>query len=280
MDKDNPKTTQEMREMQLIESDYFSPGPQREFLKPPTELQVWERFDFYYICFGGFCLAWIAGYLNCVIIIQHKGITVSHATGTTSKMAISLANFDFTDVFHKCFLLLAFFMGCVSVGFAVTKEKFYYSRKYGIILLIESFLLFIGIQLFEESKDELAMLFTSMAMGIHNSLFTNFSGAVVRTTHVTGLITDIGLIIGHFIRGREENKDLWRLKVLLPLYIGFICGGISGTLLLKMLGQSCLYIPLFILVAIGALWTLWRVVYKSKSDEQVIKLQSIQMHKK
>lgn len=65
-------------------------------------------------------------------------------------------------------------------------------------------------------------------MGVHNSLFTNFSGAVVRTTHVTGLMTDIGLILGHWIRRGEEVKDLWRLKVLVPLYLGFLFGAFVG----------------------------------------------------
>jgi len=254
-----------------LEARFLEPE-EKPVIKPPPELQVWERADFYYICFGGFCLAFIAGFLNCVIIITH-GVTVSHATGTTSKMAIDLANFDYYPFLHKFLLLFAFFFGCVMVGYAVTKEKFYYSRKYGIILLIESFFLFISIQLFKNKMDSYAMLFSSVAMGIHNSLFTNFSGAVVRTTHVTGLITDIGLIIGHFIRGKEENKDLWRLKVLVPLYVGFIVGGLSGAICLRIIGQNCLYIPLIILVSVGGLWTLWRLVYKRISDAQVKKFQ-------
>jgi uncharacterized membrane protein YoaK (UPF0700 family) len=50
------------------------------------------------------------------------------------------------------------------------------------------------------------------------------SGSVIRTTHVTGTFTDIGIIFGRLLRGKTE--DLWKLKILFPLAFGFILGAV------------------------------------------------------
>ena len=253
-----------------IEEDESKKFTLESSVPPP---QVWERNDFYYICFAGFFKAFIAGFLNCVVIITYN-IPVSHCTGVTSKMSISIVNFEIRDFLFTFFNLFSFFLGCVGVGFVITYEKFYYSRKYGVILIVESLLLLISVVLFLYDIDNIATFFASIAMGIHNSLFTNFSGAVVRTTHVTGLITDIGLIIGHLLRGKEENKDIWRLKVLVPLLFGFIAGGVIGTWCYVIFGQPCLYIPVILLFVTGSIWTIWRVVYKRLSDNHIEKFES------
>ncbi len=71
--------------------------------------------------------------------------------------------------------------------------------------MFEAILFIITVHLYGGENKDSAVLITSFAMGLQNALFTNFSGAVVRTTDVTGLMTDIGLIIGHYVRGKEET---------------------------------------------------------------------------
>ena len=55
----------------------------------------------------------------------------------------------------------------------------------------------------------------SAACGLQNALVTNYSGATIRTTHVTGIFTDLGLMIGARLRGRPFD----RRKALLFLLI-------------------------------------------------------------
>jgi hypothetical protein len=56
---------------------------------------------------------------------------------------------------------------------------------------------------------------------------TFFSGAVLRTTHMTGIVTDIGIILGHMAR-KESKAEVWKLKLFLPIYFGFMFGGFVG----------------------------------------------------
>jgi len=70
---------------------------------------------------------------------------------------------------------------------------------------------------------------------------STYSGAVVRTTHLSGMFTDLGILIGHFLRGLRVDKR----KVLLYLIIilGFLGGGTTGAVAFQSLGYSTLLIP-------------------------------------
>ncbi len=65
-----------------------------------------------------------------------------------------------------------------------------------------------------------------MAAGLQNGLATSYSGAVVRTTHLTGIATDLGILVGHTIYG--EPPDWARLQLLASLFAGFLLGGALG----------------------------------------------------
>jgi uncharacterized membrane protein YoaK (UPF0700 family) len=235
----------------------------------PGEIPVYERPDFYYIVLGGAILSMWAGYIN-VIFITHLAFTVSHNTGTTSKMAMHLAKFELSNSFDKFLVLLAYLVGSSTIGFFNSKTKFYYSRKYGFFMMAEALMLFIATYLIEIHENFISIVICSYAMGLQNALFTNFSGAVVRTTHVTGLLTDIGLILGHKLRGREKTTDLWRLKVLTPLFIGFVGGGFLASFAFDIMGVKSMYFPVAFLGFGGLIWTVWRLRYQRNQNYKEI----------
>jgi uncharacterized membrane protein YoaK (UPF0700 family) len=240
----------------------------------PKIKEVFERQDFYYIILGSSILALCAGYVNVVGMLVTL-TTVSHGTGTTTKMGIALGKLDLNEAFKNLCLIISFCLGSMIVGFFSQKEKFHYSRKYGIFMLSEGVLLFIVRILLTSKEYYYAVLIMALTMGIQNALFTNFSGAVVRTTHVTGLLTDIGLIIGHLCRGKEKNSDTWRLKVLVPIYFGFMIGAMFGCIGLQKFEEHSLYIPILILGIGGVVWTVWRLFYKRKLFDKVFKDNSL-----
>lgn len=83
----------------------------------------------------------------------------------------------------------------------------------------------------------------SLACGLQNGMCTTFSGAVIRTTHVTGTLTDIGLILGQAIFHVRTRKHIWKLKVLVPLYGAFYLGGVIGYLFYKVLLSKAILLP-------------------------------------
>ena len=90
-----------------------------------------------------------------------------------------------------------------------------------------------------------------LGCGLQNGMCTTFSGAVIRTTHVTGILTDIGLIIGQAIFHERTRKHLWKLKILVPLYTSFCCGGIIGWFGFELMQNKAFIPPCTILGCLG-----------------------------
>lgn len=72
-------------------------------------------------------------------------------------------------------------------------------------------------------------------MGMQNATITKISGARIRTTHATGMITDIGIEIGRGVFGylhpsRGVVSDPAKLRILLQLISAFLLGGIFGAI--------------------------------------------------
>ncbi len=67
----------------------------------------------------------------------------------------------------------------------------------------------------------------SFAMGMQNSVTSNFTPMVVRTSHVSGTVLDIGLALGQCIRLRNLD-NLWKVKFHLPNFLAFWVGALVG----------------------------------------------------
>jgi hypothetical protein len=68
--------------------------------------------------------------------------------------------------------------------------------------------------------------FVALANGVQNGISSMYSANLIRTTHMTGTSTDIGLFIGQWLRGNSRN--LWKLYILLGLAASFWTGGLCS----------------------------------------------------
>src|SRR5690606_36376599 len=113
-------------------------------------------------------------------------------------------------------------------------------RRYGVVLALESALLFAAVYFLRRGSftgDYLA----SMACGLQNAMATSYSGAVIRTTHLTGVVTDLGIACRHWLR--RQPVDWGRFRLYGVLLIGFTLGGILGTLGFHHLSYDTLLFP-------------------------------------
>ncbi len=198
-----------------------------------------------WILIGGAWLAFTAGFVNAV---GYEGVTlrgVSHVTGQVTQLGIELVRGEHDLAINAGILVLAFFVGAVLSGAIVRKPELANHRPYGIALVVESALLFAGAVLYAGAP-RVAEVAVVVAMGLQNALASSWSGAVVRTTHVTGLVTDLGIICGRALRG--EPVDGPRLKLLGLLFGSFAAGGVGGAVMFNALGWRCVVLP--------ALWVL------------------------
>ena len=175
---------------------------------------------------GGSLLAFNAGFINSTGLMGFDHKTISHLTGTVTLSAIALSKYE--GIFETGTLVGSFFAGATLSGVIIGGMTLKFGRRYGVALIFEGVLLFLAWNLFKNHSHAGEFL-AAMACGLQNALVTTLSGAVIRTTHLTGVVTDLGNIFGNFLCGRNiDNKHPFLLFMLLfSFFTGALAGAIS-----------------------------------------------------
>lgn len=149
-------------------------------------------------------LSCCAGTVNAVCFLN-LGVFASHVTGSVSRLGMSES---WDDVELPLSLVLSFALGSCVCGTLVAQDMISLgSNSYGIVMLLNSLLLFVAVVVHEHAS---AKYIVTAACGLQNGMITMYSGAVVRTTHLTGCITDIGVLIGRILT--KLVKGMFRAK--------------------------------------------------------------------
>ncbi|MFZ6735590.1 YoaK family protein [Undibacterium sp. Ji42W] len=192
----------------------------------------------------GVSLACVAGALNAGGFLA-VGQYTSHMTGMLSSAADDLVLSKFLPAFAALFMLIAFAWGAACTALIVNyarRNQFRYI--YTPVLLLEAVLLLVfglvGTELQEHAV--ITVSFTTVllcyVMGLQNALITKISQAEIRTTHVTGMVTDIGIEFGKMIywnknkdethHENEVNANLQKLRLHCTLVFSFFSGAVIG----------------------------------------------------
>jgi uncharacterized membrane protein YoaK (UPF0700 family) len=203
---------------------------------------------------GAWVLAFIAGIVNVVgyLGFQHQAIT--HLTGNTSLLAEALVARDVPQAKFLVTLLGSFVAGCVVSGFIIQDSTLKLGHRYGVALLLVSALLFSSISLLELGS-LYGMYVAAGACGLQNAMISTYSGAVIRTTHISGMFTDLGIALGHALRGMPVDQ---RRLLLCGLVIsGFFCGGVVGALLFNRIHYLALLVPAILTAVVAVAYGLY-----------------------
>lgn len=210
---------------------------------------------------GSFILAFVAGLINAVGLLGFKHQSISHLSGTATLLGTGLTNSTFMDSSYLLFILVSFMLGSAISGFFLRNGALKLGRNYSGLLVLEAALLVSAV--FFLTHDSLyGHYLASAACGLQNALATTYSGAIVRTTHVTGIFTDLGLMIGAKLRGQHFDNR----KALLFLLIigGFIIGGALGAFAFKALTFDALYIPAAICLLLAISYATYTTQFRFK----------------
>jgi len=122
--------------------------------------------------------------------------------------------------------------------------------EYALPLLVEAFLLLcfgvLGARLSRIAGPfvPVTVMLLCFIMGLQNAVITKLSRTEIRTTHITGIVTDIGIELGKLCywnaagtpRQHRVRADRERLRVLALLAAFFFCGGVAGAFGFKHVG--------------------------------------------
>jgi uncharacterized membrane protein YoaK (UPF0700 family) len=212
-------------------------------------------------------LAWTGGYVNSAGFVL-LGIFTSHVTGNVGRLATDISLHDLSGALGALAMIGAFFSGAVLASVIIESAVFRSRPKaYGAALALEASLILVFILLPEATAESSRRLHDSEAallcasMGVQNSLVTRLSGAVVRTTHLTGVLTDLGIEVARWLRwgrsrlarrfhiplastGAVERPAVARVGLLSTITVAFTLGAIFGAWAALWARQEAFLIPL------------------------------------
>lgn len=221
-------------------------------------------------------LAWIAGYTNIITILA-AGTVTSHVSGTTSNLGRDIAEGKWLLGAYAFYLLATFLLGAMISGFATEfGKRRAWESVYVLPMAIEAVLLAafaVAIELHPGASvapGETLFWYSgiaSAAMGLQNATVTRISSGVVRTTHVTGVLTDLGLEtiqLLWWLRDRKRNTPPGssrsilqgarrhpagrRLAMLLSIIGSFAFGAGLGTIIHVLEPALAMFPPVLFLV--------------------------------
>ena len=208
-----------------------------------------------WVWIGAVLLACVAGMVNVIGYLGFEHQAVSHLTGTTSLLGAALAQGDLRAIVHLWGMLIAFCVGAMLSGLVIQDQTLKLGRRYGVALALAAALLLLAIPLFKQQQIWGALL-AAMACGLQNAMVTTYSGAAVRTTHLSGMFTDLGIGLGHLLRGMP--LPMRRLTLSGLIISGFLGGGVLGAWFYRHWGYDALLAPALLTGSTGIGYVLYR----------------------
>lgn len=215
----------------------------------------------------GTVLCFVAGATNAGGFLA-VGQYTSHMSGMVSSVADNLILNQWGLVISGIAAVLAFLAGAITTAWMVNwAMRRHLHSAYGRPLLLEALLLLVfglfgaAIDRYDSPLVPTTMLVLCFIMGLQNAVITKISNAEIRTTHITGLVTDLGIELGkltYINRLTRENlvhANVQRLRLLIALISAFFIGGVAGAWGFKSFGYIATLPLSAILVAM-----VWRPV--------------------
>lgn len=211
-------------------------------------------------------LALIAGALNAAAFYA-VGFFAANMTGNVSALSDHLAMAQWGPGLFFLAIIVTFIVGATVSSLLINAGR----RRgiagiYAYSILLEACLLALlgvaDIWLLTVWRPPLLTLGLAFLMGLQNATVTRISDARVRTTHVSGMATDIGIELGIVIdiqRGQEPDahsaENRTRLKLHAWTIAAFLLGGVIGVIVYRAIGGYLLLVcaALLLLIAIGGI---------------------------
>jgi uncharacterized membrane protein YoaK (UPF0700 family) len=215
----------------------------------------------------GATLCFVAGATNAGGFLA-VGQYTSHMTGVLSSVADNLVLGQISLALAGVVSLLAFVCGAMTTAWMVNWGlRRNLQSAYGRPLLLEAALLLL-FGLFGTGINWLATLFVPLTvlvlcfiMGLQNAVITKISHSEIRTTHITGLVTDLGIELGKLLyinrltRETLVDANRHKLRIHAILIASFFVGGLLGAVGFKFIGFAST-VPLSIVLTL----LVWRPV--------------------
>ena len=234
----------------------------------------------------GAYLAFVAGAVNAGGFMA-IGQYTSHMTGIVSSIGEHFALASLLPVLGGLSMLVSFVLGAVVTALLVNwgrRHKIH--SEFTLPLLLEAVVLLLFglagayLHVYKPLTIPTIALMLCFVMGLQNAIITKISKAEIRTTHMTGIVTDIGIELGRLlywnksIEGNETHlvvANRQKLKAHLLIFGMFLSGGIVGAVSFKTTGYISV-MPISISLIIISSLQIYRDLKRFIKHKQALRL--------
>lgn len=206
----------------------------------------------------GSITAFVAGMVNVSSVIVFFAFT-SNITGHVAILAEEIAKGHWYQVLVVFGWLSLFFVGgFISNYFVITfnSKNSYLAHAFPLFL---EFLCLISVGIYGEyfydeslQETEYLVALLLLAMGLQNGLTASISNSTVKTTHLTGLFTELSVTIAMFTKSkfRKSTDLLNKAKLLTTIFLSYLIGGIIAGLIFLEIGFKVFFAIGLVLVGV------------------------------
>ncbi|WP_029408549.1 YoaK family protein [Thiomicrorhabdus sp. Milos-T2] len=195
-------------------------------------------------------MASLAGYVNSAMLIEFA-MPVSQMTGIASRLSDGIIHIQFDLLINASMVLFGFLFGAFLSGLMIGQRQYRQDNAYGYALLCISTLLTAS-TILSYIGSTFSVLLTAIACGLQNALIASYRGLQIRTTHMTGIVTDIGVFIADFVKTRSPWT--WQAYLLVVLFISFIVGGFIGIVTYEYFPKRAMTLPAVVMLILGMVY--------------------------
>ncbi len=194
-----------------------------------------------------------AGFVNAAGFLGFSALT-TNVTGHAALLAEHIALREWRDAGVIASWMFLFLAGAFCSSLIINKTGHHQRFSYVVPILLEIIILlacsmkgFDGYFLYPNGVFAGSLLF---AMGLQNALVSVISGSVVRTTHLTGTFTDLGIDLAQlkFSALSQQQSVLSRIKLRLAIVFCFMLGALLGAYVFGRLSFIAFLVPISFLI--------------------------------
>lgn len=198
----------------------------------------------------------IAGCGDAAGYLMLKHVYTSHMSGNSIDLGVRLATGSVRDMLHHFLPIVPFFVGVVCGLLLIERlMQVNINRIFAVIACVEAVLLLMF--MFTESQPrEWLLVFPALAFGVQNAMLRSVGHHKIRTTYVTGMLTNSAQGVAEAITALRTRDAAYKEKLsdalfYASLWFFFAAGGVAGAQLQVHFGRFSLLAPACALFALA-----------------------------
>lgn len=193
-----------------------------------------------------------AGYFN-VLTLTLFGVPTSHHTGSLSNSVIHLFSGEYQLALKFIVVIVSYLIGAGLTGVIFKKREFVPNYWYGRLSFISALILLVCSKVTESIVVYIGII--SLVMGMQNAKFIVYNNIVIRTAHMSGNLSDLGLAMGHFLIGNK--REGWKVSLFFMILSFYLIGCALSVILKQHTEINMFWFGAFLYILSGLIYYIY-----------------------